>query len=252
MEEASSWQQPPTPSSSVYRSPNPTPRIPHHASQHRGHQHLRHLQLWKKVPNSRAYHCRHYDIITMTSESFRPLTTLLHRRAASTLSTTATYTLRPRIHFATRPNPTLPRRRIKVHPPPPGPPTKDPISVLTAAQIKALDPSGSRAKLFSRSDPQAIRPGDIVYVRRKNGEPFSGVLLNIRRCGIDTSILLRDHLTKLGVEMWLKVYSPIIDSINLVQRKEKRARRAKLYYMRYVEVCAGAGMSGGRKLISCV
>ncbi|CUS12598.1 unnamed protein product, partial [Tuber aestivum] len=164
--------------------------------------------------------------------SLWPLTTLLHRRTVSTLSTATTYTPPPRIHFATRPNPTLPRRRIKVYPPPPGPLTTDPISALTTAQIKALDPSGSRAELFSRQNPQAIRPGDIVYVRRKNGEPFSGVLLNIRRRGIDTSILLRDHLTKLGVEMWLKVYSPIIDSINLVQRKEKMARRAKLYYMR--------------------
>jgi len=188
----------------------------------------------------------------MASKSFRPLTTLLHRRAASTRSTATISTLRPRIHFATRPNPALPRRHIKVYPPPPGPPTKDPIPVLTATQIKALDPSGSRAELFSRSNPQAIRPGDIVYVRRKNGEPFSGVLLNIRRCGIDTSILLRDHLTKLGVEMWLKVYSPIIDSINLVQRKERRARRAKLYYMRYVKVHGSGYGWGEEKLISGV
>ncbi|CAZ85225.1 unnamed protein product [Tuber melanosporum] len=164
--------------------------------------------------------------------SFWPLTTLLHHRTASTLSRTTTYTPAPRIHFATRQNPTLPRRRIKIYPPPPRPPTTDPISALTAAQIKALDPDGSRTELFSRRNPQAIRPGDIVYVRRKNGEPFSGVLLNIRRRGVDTSILLRDQLTKLGVEMWLKIYSPIIDSINLVQRKEKMARRAKLYYMR--------------------
>ncbi|KAG0133611.1 hypothetical protein HOY82DRAFT_261609, partial [Tuber indicum] len=31
--------------------------------------------------------------------------------------------------------------------------------------------------------------------------------------------------------MWLKTYSPIIDSINLVQRREKMAIQAKLYYM---------------------
>ncbi|RPA94816.1 hypothetical protein L873DRAFT_1566441, partial [Choiromyces venosus 120613-1] len=161
---------------------------------------------------------------------------LLPRRTASTLTTTL-YIPRaqshPHQHFATRQNPTLPRRRIKIYPPVAAPPTRDPISALTASQIRTLDPSGTRAELFSRHNPQAIRPGDIVYVRRKNGEPFSGVLLDIRRRGVDTAILLRDHLTKLGVEMWLKVYSPIIDSINLVQRKEKMARRAKLYYMRY-------------------
>ena len=32
--------------------------------------------------------------------------------------------------------------------------------------------------------------------------------------------------------MWFKVYSPNVDGIEVVQRKEKRARRANLYYMR--------------------
>ena len=32
--------------------------------------------------------------------------------------------------------------------------------------------------------------------------------------------------------MWIKVYSPNVEGIEIVQRKEKRARRARLYYMR--------------------
>lgn len=32
--------------------------------------------------------------------------------------------------------------------------------------------------------------------------------------------------------MWFKVYSPNVEGIEVVQRKEKRARREKLYYMR--------------------
>jgi large subunit ribosomal protein L19 len=32
--------------------------------------------------------------------------------------------------------------------------------------------------------------------------------------------------------MWFKIYSPNVDSIEIVQRKEKRARRKVLYYMR--------------------
>jgi ribosomal protein L19 len=151
----------------------------------------------------------------------RPLTSCL-RRHASTIATpikTAPY---------------LPRRRIKIFPPIPAPPTKDPIPVLTKEQLSILDPTGARAAQFSRKNPSAIQPGDIVYVRRKNGEPFSGVLINIRRRGVDTAILLRDHLTKVGVEMWLKVFSPVIDSVNLVMRRPKRSRRAKLYYMRFV------------------
>jgi hypothetical protein len=34
------------------------------------------------------------------------------------------------------------------------------------------------------------------------------------------------------VEVWYKVFSPNIEGIEIVQRKPKRARRAKLYYMR--------------------
>ena len=50
---------------------------------------------------------------------------------------------------------------------------------------------------------------------------------------MDTGILLRNHFTRVGVEMWVKVYSPNVAGIEVVQRKEKRARRARLYYMRY-------------------
>ncbi len=35
-----------------------------------------------------------------------------------------------------------------------------------------------------------------------------------------------------GVEMWVKIYSPKVKSIEVVERAQKRARRARLYYMR--------------------
>lgn len=37
------------------------------------------------------------------------------------------------------------------------------------------------------------------------------------------------------MEMWFKVYSPNIEGIEVVQRKEKRARRARLTYLRKKE-----------------
>ncbi len=51
---------------------------------------------------------------------------------------------------------------------------------------------------------------------------------------MDTGILLRNKLLMVGVEMWVKVYSPNVQAIEVVKRAEKRARRARLYYMRYV------------------
>lgn len=35
-----------------------------------------------------------------------------------------------------------------------------------------------------------------------------------------------------GVEMWVKIYSPKVKSIEVVERAQKRARRARLYHMR--------------------
>jgi hypothetical protein len=75
-----------------------------------------------------------------------------------------------------------------------------------------------------------------LLVRFKSGDPFAGVCLNIRKRGVDTSILLRAQLTRIGTEMWVKVYSPTVVGIEVVQRAEKRARRARLYYMRFVHL----------------
>lgn len=68
----------------------------------------------------------------------------------------------------------------------------------------------------------------------KTGDPFAGVCLSIKRRGVDTGILLRNKLLMVGVEMWVKVYSPNVQAIEVVKRAERRARRGKLFYMRYV------------------
>ena len=111
---------------------------------------------------------------------------------------------------------------------------KDPVKAIHDAQIAVADPNGARTRLFSRDNPEAAKVGDILLVRQKSGEPYAGVCLNIRRRGIDTSIHLRNQMTRVGVEMMYKIYSPNVTGIEVVQRKEKRARRNKLYYMRYV------------------
>jgi hypothetical protein len=39
---------------------------------------------------------------------------------------------------------------------------------------------------------------------------------------------------RVAVEMWVKVFSPNTQSVEIVQRSEKKVRRARLTYMRYV------------------
>lgn len=73
-----------------------------------------------------------------------------------------------------------------------------------------------------------------MLVRQRDGDPFSGVVMVIRRAGADTGILLRAQLTRVGVEMWFKIYSPTVTGIEIVQRTRKRKRRARLFYLRYV------------------
>lgn len=124
--------------------------------------------------------------------------------------------------------------KIKVHP---APPTArktcpEPLKTFTATQLSTLDPSGSRARLFSRTDPDAVHLGDVLLVRFRSGEPFAGVVLSIRRRGVDSAVLLRNQLTRIGTELWVKIYSPLVVGMEVVQRTERRARRARLFYMR--------------------
>ena len=95
-----------------------------------------------------------------------------------------------------------------------------------------MDPSSARTRLFSPDNPDGVRVGDVLLVRFRSGEPFAGVLMNIRRRGIDTGALLRNELTRVGTEMWVKIYSPNVTGMEIVERRAKRARRARLYYMR--------------------
>ncbi|OAL46883.1 hypothetical protein IQ07DRAFT_546017 [Pyrenochaeta sp. DS3sAY3a] len=111
----------------------------------------------------------------------------------------------------------------------------EPLATITQSQTAVLDPTGARTRLFSRDNPECARVGDILLVRQRTGDPFAGVCINIRRRGVDTAILLRGQLTRVGVEMWYKVYSPLVEGIEVVQRAAKRPRRARLTYMRKVK-----------------
>lgn len=100
-----------------------------------------------------------------------------------------------------------------------------------------MDPTGARTLLFSRKNPDAAKPGDVLLVTpsKAGAEGFAGVCLAIRRSGIETAILLRGQLAKTGVEMWYKIYSRAVSAIDIIERRPKRARRAKLTYMRKPE-----------------
>jgi large subunit ribosomal protein L19 len=87
--------------------------------------------------------------------------------------------------------------------------------------------------MFSRTSPEAVKPGDVLMItHRRGGEPFAGVVMSIRRRGVDTAVLLRNHLRGTGVEMWFKIYNKNVAGIDIIKRAPKRARRARLTYLR--------------------
>lgn len=94
--------------------------------------------------------------------------------------------------------------------------------------------------LFSRHSPNCIQPGSVLRVTM-NYAPnvFSGVVLSIRRRGPDTSFVLRNVVNRTGVEMQFFPASPHITDIQVIRkegsgggRAGRRARRAKLFYLR--------------------
>ncbi|KAE9399022.1 hypothetical protein BT96DRAFT_957409 [Gymnopus androsaceus JB14] len=104
-------------------------------------------------------------------------------------------------------------------------------------------------ELFGRHSTKRITPGSIVGVALEHAPfQFTGVVLSIRRRGVDTSMILRNVIQRTGVEMQFFVNSPHVKSIKVIQKPPKgRMKRAKLFYLRYSpeKMSALAGMKKG-------
>jgi len=90
-----------------------------------------------------------------------------------------------------------------------------------------------------RKEIPDFRPGDTirVHVRLKEAEgekeriqPFEGVVISRRGRTAGASFTVRRVSFSIGVERIFPLHSPMISSIEVVQRG--RVRRAKLYYLR--------------------
>ena len=82
-----------------------------------------------------------------------------------------------------------------------------------------------------------FNPGDTVVVQikvkegnRERLQAFEGVVIAIRKRGINSAFTVRKISHNVGVERVFQTYSPLIDSITVKRRGD--VRRAKLYYLR--------------------
>ncbi|ODV93635.1 hypothetical protein PACTADRAFT_35394 [Pachysolen tannophilus NRRL Y-2460] len=108
------------------------------------------------------------------------------------------------------------------------------MDVIRADQYKKLDPSGIKQKLLDSKNPTRLRSGDIVRINYKNNikPSITGMIIALNRAGLESNLLLRNQVTKIGVELRVSVFNPIIERIDILRKPMTYRPRNKLYYIR--------------------
>jgi large subunit ribosomal protein L19 len=88
-----------------------------------------------------------------------------------------------------------------------------------------------------RTDLPAFKPGDTlrVHVRIREADKeriqvFEGIVIKKKKGGSRASFTIRKTSYGVGVERIFPLHSPVIDTIEVVQRG--KVRRSRLYYLR--------------------
>jgi large subunit ribosomal protein L19 len=118
-------------------------------------------------------------------------------------------------------------------------------------------------KLVEKRPVPEFSPGDTLRVNvkvvegtRERVQAYEGVCIARKNAGVNSSFTVRKISYGEGVERVFPLYSPRIDSIELVRKGD--VRRAKLYYLRELrgkrarisERTTGRGMVNGRDIAS--
>jgi large subunit ribosomal protein L19 len=102
------------------------------------------------------------------------------------------------------------------------------LQTLEAAQVEKLT-EGKTLPTFSPGDTVRVNV-KVVEGTRERVQAFEGVCIARRNAGINSSFTVRKISYGEGVERVFPLYSPRLDSVELVRRGD--VRRAKLYYLR--------------------
>jgi len=88
-----------------------------------------------------------------------------------------------------------------------------------------------------KSDVPAFAPGDTITVQvkvkegtRERLQAFQGVVIAIKKRGLNSSFTVRKISHGVGVERVFQTHSTVVDSIKVERRGD--VRRAKLYFLR--------------------
>jgi len=102
--------------------------------------------------------------------------------------------------------------------------------------IQELEAANVASLAQKKSIPE-FAPGDTLRVQvrivegdRERLQAFEGVCIGRRNAGVNSSFTVRKISYGEGVERVFPLYSPLVETIELVRRGD--VRRAKLYYLR--------------------
>ncbi|HAU29466.1 MAG TPA: 50S ribosomal protein L19 [Rhodospirillaceae bacterium] len=126
------------------------------------------------------------------------------------------------------------------------------IQKLDQEQIAKLT-SGKTIPAFSAGDTLRVNV-KVVEGTRERVQAYEGVCIARRNAGLNSSFTVRKISYGEGVERVFPLYSPSLDSIEIVRRGD--VRRAKLYYLRdrrgksarISERTTGHDMADGREI----
>ncbi|HLG86030.1 MAG TPA: 50S ribosomal protein L19 [Alphaproteobacteria bacterium] len=102
------------------------------------------------------------------------------------------------------------------------------LQTLEAEQVAKLT-DGRQMPQFSPGDTVRVNV-KVVEGTRERIQAFEGVCIARRNAGVNSSFTVRKISYGEGVERVFPLYSPRLDSVELVRRGD--VRRAKLYYLR--------------------
>jgi large subunit ribosomal protein L19 len=121
------------------------------------------------------------------------------------------------------------------------------LQQLEAEQVEKLT-DGKKIPVFSPGDTLRVNV-KVIEGTRERVQAYEGVCIARKNAGLNSSFTVRKISYGEGVERIFPLYSPRIDSIELVRKGD--VRRAKLYYLRELrgkaarisERTTGRGMS---------
>jgi len=102
------------------------------------------------------------------------------------------------------------------------------VEAVEAGEIARLT-EGRIIPAFSAGDTVRVNV-KVVEGTRERVQAFEGVCIARRNAGVNSSFTVRKISYGEGVERVFPLYSPRLDSVELVRRGD--VRRAKLYYLR--------------------